>query len=57
MTESLFDLAQKAIDSLYVVNDVMPEVVDDEVVQELNKAIKACEKIYDIVKPMDGFES
>ena len=50
MTTSIYELIDKALDHLYTVNDVLPDTVDDEVVEELNNAIEICEKIHSEVK-------
>ena len=50
MTTSVFELIDKALDHLYTVNDILPNTVDDEVIEELNNAIEICEKIHSEVK-------
>ena len=44
MTTSVFELIDKALDHLYTVNNVLPDTVDDEVIEELGNAIEICEK-------------
>tara|TARA_R110000787_G_scaffold186979_1_gene298742 strand:- start:343 stop:498 length:156 start_codon:yes stop_codon:yes gene_type:complete len=50
MTTSIYELIDKALDHLYTVNDVLPNTVDDEVIEELGNAIEICEKIHSEVK-------
>ena len=50
MTTSIYELIDKALDHLYTVNDVLPNTVDDEVIEELGNAIEICEKIHREVK-------
>ena len=50
MIKSIYELIDKALDHLYTVNDVLPDTVDDEVIEELGNAIEICEKIYSEVK-------
>ena len=53
MTTSIYELIDKALDHLYTVNNVLPDTVDDEVIEELGNAIEVCEKIYKEFKPME----
>jgi|TARA_R110002167_G_scaffold85370_2_gene231517 hypothetical protein len=50
LTTSVFELIDKALDHLYTVNNVLPDTVDDEVIEELGNAIEICEKIHSEVK-------
>ena len=50
MTTSVFELIDKALDHLYTVSDILPDTVDDEVIEELGNAIEICEKIHSEVK-------
>jgi len=50
MIKSIYELIDKALDHLYTVNDILPDTVDDEVIEELGNAIEICEKIYSEVK-------
>ena len=52
MTTSIYELIDKALDHLYTVNNVLPDTVDDEVIEELSNAIEICEKIHTEFKPM-----
>jgi|TARA_R110000782_G_scaffold62242_2_gene128033 hypothetical protein len=52
LTTSVFELIDKALDHLYTVNNVLPDTVDDEVIEELGNAIEICEKIHTEFKPM-----
>ena len=52
MIKSIYELIDKALDHLYTVNNVLPDTVDDEVIEELGNAIEICEKIHKEFKPM-----
>jgi len=56
MIKSIYELIDEALDHLYTVNNVLPDTVDDEVVEELGNAIEICEKIHKEFKPMERKE-
>jgi len=53
MVKSIYELIDKALDHLYTVNNVLPDTVNDEVVEELGNAIEICEKIHREFKPRE----